>query len=52
MPVGMIFWILWLFCFLGWGWGTWYGGPSWAPWIFILAMFFFLGWHDFGFIVH
>jgi hypothetical protein len=54
MSVGFIFWLLWGLAFLSWL------GTRWGPYtnfiyiseIFILALSFLLGWHDFGFIIH
>jgi hypothetical protein len=55
MPIGLIFWVimlLWIISAIG----RHYGGPNypWAPAydVIILILFFLLGWHDFGFIVH
>jgi uncharacterized RDD family membrane protein YckC len=56
MPIGLIFWVLmllWILAVIGRRWG----GPN-MPWaepagdLIILILFFLLGWHDFGFIVH
>jgi hypothetical protein len=56
MPIGLIFWVimlLWILAVIGRRWG----GQSY-PWVgpagdfIILVLFFLLGWHDFGFIVH
>ena len=55
MPIGLIFWVimlLWIISVAGRHWG----GPGY-PWgiandIIILILFFLLGWHAFGFIIH
>lgn len=52
MPIGMVFWMIFILWFLLWGWGNWYGGPAWGHWFMIAAMFFLLGWKDFGFVIH
>ena len=54
MPVGFIFWLLWILAFISWlgtRWGP-YSSLVYVSEIFILALFFFLGWHDFGFVIH
>ena len=54
MPVSFIFWFLWALAFISWlgtRWGP-YLGFVYVSEIFILALFFFLGWHDFGFVIH
>lgn len=55
MTKGTLFWVIWVLCFLfGFayqrGWTADYG-----PWGFgfiVMALFFLLGWHNFGFVVH
>jgi hypothetical protein len=55
MPIGLIFWVimlLWIIAVFG---RRWEQAPPWfapASDIIILILFFLLGWHDFGFIVH
>jgi hypothetical protein len=54
MPIGMIFWMLMILWFVFWGWTTWGPGGSafsWGPSIFLFALLFLLGWHDFGFVI-
>jgi len=56
MSIGLIFWVLMLFAaiFSGWRWSPFveanrnYFGMSLLFWV----LFFLLGWHDFGFIIH
>jgi hypothetical protein len=56
MPIGLIFWVimlLWIIAVFGGRYAP--GAPGWfapAGDIIILILFFLLGWHDFGFIVH
>lgn len=55
MPIGLIFWVImlfWIIAFAGVRWGGWTGPFSYASEFLILVLFFILGWHDFGFIVH
>lgn len=56
MPIGLIFWVIMLLWIIAV-----FGGrfvPNSPPWfapagdVIILILFFLLGWHDFGFIVH
>lgn len=57
MPIGMLFWmlmIIWAVFGLAWNsnpamFGTW----GWVPnWLLLFVLFFILGWHAFGFVVH
>jgi hypothetical protein len=56
MSIGLIFWVLmllWIISVIGqrWGGATYpWAGP--AGDLIILILFFLLGWHAFGFIVH
>jgi hypothetical protein len=56
MPVGFIFWLLWALAFISWLGTRWgperFGNYVYVSELFILALFFFLGWHNFGFIIH
>jgi hypothetical protein len=55
MSIGFIFWLimlLWIISWLGTRWGGWGGPFVYANEILILILFFLLGWHDFGFIIH
>lgn len=56
MEKGLLFWIIWVLCFL-FG-GAWYWAPdrlgrvgSWGGGILVLIMLFILGWHNFGFVI-
>ena len=57
MPIGMIFWmlmIIWALFGIMWNtnpgpFGTW---GLWGNWLLLFVLFFILGWHDFGFVVH
>lgn len=54
MPVGVIFWVLWLLGLLlsGWGWRTASGEPwVWGGGLLLWALLFLLGWHSFGALV-
>lgn len=54
MSIGMIFWIVWLFSLLFWGWGRpWtQGNFGWGGGLLLHILTGLLGWHDFGFIIH
>jgi hypothetical protein len=55
MPKGILFWVLWvIWVFFGFSWHRgWVGtyGPLGFS-IIVAAMFFLLGWQNFGFVVH
>jgi hypothetical protein len=54
MPIGTIFWvlmILWLVSWFGTRWGP-YAAFGYVSEFLFFCLFFFLGWHDFGFIIH
>lgn len=55
MSKGQVFWVLWLIClFFGASWRQGWLGAA-GPWGFGLAgmfLFFLLGWHNFGFVIH
>lgn len=53
MSIGLLFWVIYVVCILL-GFGTadrarpyWFGYP-----LVIAVLFFLLGWHSFGFVVH
>jgi hypothetical protein len=55
MPIGMIFWMLMIIWAL---FGLWWNsnpGAAWGQWgnhLLLFVLFFILGWHAFGFVVH
>lgn len=54
MSIGLVFWIImliWLIHWAGANWGGW-PGPAWASGLILFILFFLLGWHDFGFMIH
>jgi hypothetical protein len=55
MPIGLIFWVimlLWIISWFGTTFGNWGGPFVYVSSGLIFILFFLLGWHDFGFIVH
>lgn len=55
MYIGFIFWLLMVLWFLSWVGVIW--GPPNGPWlhvntVLLFALFFFLGWKVFGFVIH
>ena len=52
MPIGVIFWVLMII----WAVFSWVPGPwaqhGWASNVLLFVLFFLLGWHAFGFVVH
>jgi hypothetical protein len=54
MSIGLLFWILMILSLLGWGWGRpWTtGGWGWGAGFLTYVLFFLLGWHAFGFVIH
>jgi hypothetical protein len=55
MSIGLIFWVLmllWLVSYWGTNWGGWGPNAGHAGSLLLFILFFLLGWHDFGFIVH
>ncbi len=54
MSIGLIFWMLMILWFVFWLMGRWQPQP-WSPVVndvFLFILFFLLGWHAFGFVVH
>lgn len=56
MSIGFIFWLLMILWFVFAMVGRW--APASAPWgpyvndVFLFILFFLLGWHEFGFVIH
>lgn len=56
MSIGFIFWLLMILWFVFAMVGRW--APTSAPWgpyvndVFLFILFFLLGWHEFGFVIH
>lgn len=56
MPLGLLFWILWLFCLLfgGYGYRAELAAGKWGGFggsLLLWALLFILGWRVFGFVV-
>jgi hypothetical protein len=54
MSIGLLFWILMVIWFAFWMMGRWTPQP-WSPVVndvFLFILFFLLGWHAFGFVIH
>ncbi len=56
MSIGFIFWLLMILAlFFGFPGNPWTGAGPWGPrlgWGLTFILFFLLGWHDFGFVIH
>lgn len=54
MSIGLLFWVIFLLCILGWlgtRWGP-YTAYAYANEFIVFVLLFLLGWHAFGFIIH
>jgi hypothetical protein len=57
MPIGLLFWFLWILAALGWLGSNWPGSSAPAyviigSGLLMLVLFGLLGWHDFGAALH
>jgi hypothetical protein len=55
MSLSFVFWLLmllWIIAWFGNRFGGWAGPFVYASEFFVFCLFFLLGWHDFGFIIH
>jgi hypothetical protein len=63
MPIGILYWVIYVIAVLFSGWAYWpaaapgapAGAPNFRPLgaVFVIfVLLFLIGWHDFGFVVH